>query len=106
MSGRPSFLKVLLDRAASEGTDISSLQKALVGAEALPSALRAEFRSRGISVLQCYGTADIGVIAYESIEPGREGVRRHGARRRGHPRTRPARHRRAGSCRARSARSS
>ncbi len=64
--GTPSFLKVLLDRATSEGADISSLHKALVGAEALPSALRAEFFSRGINVLQCYGTADIGVIAYES----------------------------------------
>jgi len=64
--GTPSFLKVLLDRAATEGTDISSMRKALVGAEALPSALRAEFRSRGINVLQCYGTADIGVISYES----------------------------------------
>jgi phenylacetate-CoA ligase len=64
--GTPSFLKVLLDRAASEGGDVSSLKKALVGAEALPSALRAEFRSRGLGVLQCYGTADIGIIAYES----------------------------------------
>src|SRR6266481_4280438 len=68
--GTPSFLKVLLDRAASEGNDISSLRKALVGAEALPVALRAEFRSLGLSVLQCYGTADIGVISYESLGPG------------------------------------
>src|SRR5436190_2878216 len=67
--GTPSFLKVLLDRAASEGGDVSSLKKALVGAEALPSALRAEFRSRGLGVLQCYGTADIGIIAYESTGP-------------------------------------
>jgi phenylacetate-CoA ligase len=67
--GTPSFLKTLLDRAESEGGDISSLRKALVGAEALPSALRAEFRSRGLNVLQCYGTADIGVIAYESATP-------------------------------------
>jgi phenylacetate-CoA ligase len=67
--GTPSFLKVLLDRAASEGSDISSLSKALVGAEALPTPLRAELRSRGLSVLQCYGTADIGVIAYESTGP-------------------------------------
>ena len=67
--GTPSFLKILLDRAESEGTDISSLRKALVGAEALPSALREEFRSRGLSVLQCYGTADVGVIAYESKTP-------------------------------------
>ena len=67
--GTPSFLKVLLDRAANEGADISSLKKALVGAEALPSALRSEFRSRGLAVLQCYGTADIGVISYESTSP-------------------------------------
>jgi phenylacetate-CoA ligase len=70
--GTPSFLKVLLDRAASEGSDISSLRKALVGAEALPAALRAEFRSRGLSVMQCYGTADIGVISYESMSPDGE----------------------------------
>src|SRR5204863_3285165 len=68
----PSFLKVLLDRAASEGGDVSSLKKALVGAEALPSALRAEFRSRGLGVLQCYGTANIGIIAYESTSPDGE----------------------------------
>jgi phenylacetate-coenzyme A ligase PaaK-like adenylate-forming protein len=67
--GTPSFLKVLLDRGAKEATDISSLRKALVGAEALPASLRAEFHSRGLSVLQCYGTADIGVIAYESTSP-------------------------------------
>jgi phenylacetate-CoA ligase len=67
--GTPSFLKVLLDRAAGEKADISSLKKALVGAEALPSALRAEFRSRELTVLQCYGTADIGIISYESTGP-------------------------------------
>ena len=67
--GTPSYLKVLLDRAASLGSDISSLKKALVGAEALPTALRAELHDRGLSVLQCYGTADLGVIAYESIGP-------------------------------------
>ncbi len=67
--GTPSFLKVLLDRATSEGSDVSSLKKALVGAEALPAALRADFRSHGLSVLQCYGTADIGLIAYETTNP-------------------------------------
>jgi phenylacetate-CoA ligase len=67
--GTPSFLKVLLDRAASEGTDASSLHKALVGAEGLPSTLRAEFRNRGLNVLQCYGTADLGIIAYETMRP-------------------------------------
>jgi len=67
--GTPSFLKILLDRAAAIGTDISSLNKALVGAEAFPAALRAEFAARGIAALQCYGTADLGLIAYESCGP-------------------------------------
>lgn len=70
--GTPSFLKVLLDRAANEGTDVTSLRRALVGAEALPSALRAEFRDRGLNVLQCYGTADIGIISYETMDPDGE----------------------------------
>jgi phenylacetate-CoA ligase len=70
--GTPSFLKILLDRAAEEGINISSLRKALVGAEALPASLRAELRGRGLSVLQCYGTADLGIIAYESIGPDGE----------------------------------
>jgi phenylacetate-CoA ligase len=69
--GTPSYLKILLDRAATAGFDISSLRKGLVGAEALPAALRREFCARGVSVLQCYGTADIGVISYETI--GAEG---------------------------------
>jgi len=70
--GTPSFLKILLDRAASEGSDASSLKKAMVGAEALTASLRAELRGHGLSVLQSYGTADLGVIAYESIGPDGE----------------------------------
>jgi phenylacetate-CoA ligase len=70
--GTPSFLKILLDRGESQGVDISSLTKALVSAEAFPTPLRREFRGRGVSVLQCYGTADIGVIAYESAGPDGE----------------------------------
>ena len=66
--GTPSFLKVLLDRAAAENSDASSLKKALVGAEALPAALRDAIHARGVNVLQCYGTADLGVIAYESTD--------------------------------------
>jgi phenylacetate-CoA ligase len=66
--GTPSFLKVLLDRAEGERNDVSSLRRALVGAEALPSALRAEFCSRSLNVLQCYGTADLGIISYETMD--------------------------------------
>ena len=65
-------MKILLDRGASEGIDVSSLKKALVGAEALPASLRAELRGRGVAVLQAYGTADVGVIAYETTGPDGE----------------------------------
>jgi phenylacetate-CoA ligase len=70
--GTPSFLKILLDRATDEKSNIASLKKALVGAEAFPSVLRAEFRERGIEALQCYGTADLGLIAYETTAPSGE----------------------------------
>jgi phenylacetate-CoA ligase len=67
--GTPSFLKILLDRAAETGSDIASLSKAMVGAEAFPAVLRHEFRDKGIDALQCYGTADLGLIAYETKGP-------------------------------------
>jgi phenylacetate-CoA ligase len=67
--GTPSFLKILLDRAEEIGSDIGSLKKAMVGAEAFPSVLRNEFRAKGITALQCYGTADLGLIAYETMSP-------------------------------------
>jgi phenylacetate-CoA ligase len=64
--GTPSFLKILLDKAAETGADVRSVRKALVSAEALPTSLRASFKERGVNVLQCYAIADIGVLAYES----------------------------------------
>jgi phenylacetate-CoA ligase len=64
--GTPSFLKILCDRATETGSDIASIKKALVGAEAFPGVLRSEFRARGVAALQCYGTADLGLIAYET----------------------------------------
>lgn len=64
--GTPSFLKILLEKAAESGSDISSIQRAVVSGEALPKTLRAEFKARGIDVLQCYATADLGLIGYES----------------------------------------
>jgi len=70
--GTPSFLKILLDKAAELGSDISCIKKAMVGAEAFPSVLRSEFRGRGIAAMQCYGTADIGLISYETTGPDGE----------------------------------
>ncbi len=65
-AGTPSFLKILCQRADELHVDISSLAKALVSAEALPESLREEMARRGIRVLQCYASADLGLIAYES----------------------------------------
>jgi phenylacetate-CoA ligase len=67
--GAPDFLKILLDTAAKAGKDASSIKRALVSAAALPASLRAELKSRGVAVLQCYATAELGVIAYESDPP-------------------------------------
>jgi phenylacetate-CoA ligase len=67
--GTPSFLKIMIDKAKEMGTDLSCLKRALVSGEALPPALRAELKGSGIEVRQCYATADIGLIGYES-EPG------------------------------------
>jgi phenylacetate-CoA ligase len=64
--GTPDFLKVLLDAAAKTGKDASSLKRGLVSGAALPASLRQELSQRGVKVLQCYATAELGVIAYES----------------------------------------
>ncbi len=64
--GTPSFLKLILDKADELGSDLTCLHKALVSGEYLPPTLRAAFAERGIAVLQCYATADLGLIAYES----------------------------------------
>ena len=70
--GTPSFLDILLDKADELGEDASSIEKGLVSGEALPPSLRASIGERGVSVLQCYATADVGLIAYES--PALEGM--------------------------------
>jgi phenylacetate-CoA ligase len=64
--GTPDFLKILLDTAAKAGKDAASLRHALVSGAALPPSLRSELAARGVEVRQCYATADVGVIAYES----------------------------------------
>jgi phenylacetate-CoA ligase len=65
--GTPSFLRIIIEKALETGADIGNLKRALVGAEALPPSLRAWFLAQGLqTVLQWYGTADVGLIAYES----------------------------------------
>jgi phenylacetate-CoA ligase len=67
--GTPSFLKLIVEKAAELKVDISCLKKALVGAEYLPPALRNAMAERGLSVMQSYATADLGSIAYETRAP-------------------------------------
>jgi phenylacetate-CoA ligase len=64
--GTPDFLKILLDTAAKSGKNVSSIRRGLVSGAALPASLRQELGGRGVDVLQCYATAELGVIAYES----------------------------------------
>lgn len=71
-SGTPSFLKIILEKADELGTDVSSITRGLVSGEALPPPLREGFAARGVQVQQCYATADLGLIAYES--EAREGM--------------------------------
>jgi phenylacetate-CoA ligase len=70
--GTPDFLKILLDTAEKTGKNASSLKRGLVSGAALPASLRDELGRRGVAVLQCYATAELGVIAYES--DAREGM--------------------------------
>ena len=71
-AGTPSFLRILLERAAETGIVLPSLKKALVSGEACPPSLRDWLRERGIEAFQAYATADVGTIAYETA--AREGL--------------------------------
>ncbi len=65
-AGTPSFLKIILEKGRETGADLSSLKRALVAGEALPPQLRADISAFGIDLYQCYATADLGSIGYES----------------------------------------
>jgi phenylacetate-CoA ligase len=71
-SGTPSFLKILFEKAAESQTALPFLRKALVSGEAFPPSLRDWLAERGMTAYQCYATADIGLIAYETS--AREGL--------------------------------
>lgn len=70
--GTPSFLNIILDKAAEMKADVSSITKGLVSGEALPPSLRSQLQEEGVDVLQCYASADLGLIGYES--EAREGL--------------------------------
>jgi len=71
-SGTPDFLKILLDAAAGAGRDVSSIKRALVSGAAFPKSLQDEIKARGIDAYQAFGTADLGMVAFET--PAREGM--------------------------------
>jgi phenylacetate-CoA ligase len=71
-SGTPDFLKILLDAAGAAGRNISSIKRALVSGAAFPKSLQEEITSRGVDAYQAFGTADLGLIAFET--PAREGM--------------------------------
>jgi phenylacetate-CoA ligase len=70
--GTPSFLKIMVEKAAETGAPVASITKALVSGEACPPSLRDWFTEHGIAAYQCYATADLGLIAYETS--AREGL--------------------------------
>ncbi|MGX1352391.1 phenylacetate-CoA ligase [Bradyrhizobium elkanii] len=71
-SGTPDFLKILLDAAATAGRDVSSIKRALVSGAAFPKSLQEEMKSRGVEAYEAFGTADLGLIAFETA--AREGM--------------------------------
>ncbi len=70
--GTPSFLKIIVEKAAEMGIALPSVKKAMVSGEAFPPSLRDWLAERGIAGYQCYATADLGLIAYET--EAREGL--------------------------------
>jgi phenylacetate-CoA ligase len=70
--GTPSFLKIIVEKAAEMGMALPSVTKAMFGGEAYPPSLRDWFAERGIAGYQCYATADVGLIAFETA--AREGL--------------------------------
>jgi phenylacetate-CoA ligase len=71
-TGTPSFLKIILEKADELGVELPTLRRALVSGEAFPPSLRDWLAARGVEGYQAYGSADLGLIAYET--PARDGL--------------------------------
>ena len=70
-AGTPDYLKVILEKADEMGERLA-ITRATVSGGALFPALRKAYGDRGIATLQCYATADLGLVAYET--PALEGM--------------------------------
>jgi len=64
--GTPDFLKILIDAAIAADRDVSSIKRAIVSGAAFPSSLQKEIKSHGIEACQAFGTADLGLIAFDT----------------------------------------
>ncbi len=64
-AGTPDYLKVVLDAAEAQGVALGFTRAAVSGGALFPS-LRTKYAARGIDCRQCYATADLGLIAYET----------------------------------------
>jgi phenylacetate-CoA ligase len=71
-AGTPSFLRLLLEKADESGVRLPALKRAALSGEAVPAAFVAALAARGIAAFQSYGTADLGLVAYETS--AREGL--------------------------------
>jgi phenylacetate-CoA ligase len=67
--GTPDFLKIIMEKAETLQTPVTTMAKALVTGGPLFPQLRAWYEERGVAVRQCYGTAELGLIAYEGAGP-------------------------------------
>ena len=70
-SGTPDYLKLILDKADEMGERLA-IVRAVVSGGALFPGLRQGYADRGIATTQCYATADLGLIAYET--PAMDGM--------------------------------
>ena len=70
--GTPDYLKVILDKADEMSVSLDSVKRAMVSGGALFPSMREDYKNRGVETYQCYATADLGVIAYET--PSLEGM--------------------------------
>jgi phenylacetate-CoA ligase len=71
-SGTPDFLKILLDAADKARRDVSSIKRVLVSGAAFPKLLQDEMKARGVEACQAFGTADLGIVAFET--PAHDGM--------------------------------
>ncbi len=64
--GTPSFLKLIVEKCDELELPAASIRRALVSGEAFLPPVRELLAARGIDAFQAYGTADLGMVAYET----------------------------------------